>query len=315
MYFWRYNNAFRGSLFRMNDEQTIIQNNDNAETGGKILIEILYALRLHLLFIIIVTVLFTAGGFVYAKIRKPIYTATISAQFAVEIESAGVVDQYSSTNYVFSYFNTAVDLCNKGGVVADRANVYYNYYLNEHRDNDISINGFITKLIGLYETVKKDRLEIPDYEVTEELMNEYRGRWFSSANVSASYGSSSSANSTTLFKIRVKSLDATYAKEMALIYALSADVSLNNYLDFGSVNDNATAGIRMMATRVSEVPVTPDVSKTKVVIISFLLGLVISAVAAYVMHLADTTVTTKEQLEQITGVNLIAYIDELAEVR
>ena len=293
----------------MIDEKTTVQNAETSDTGGKTLIEILFALRSHMWLIIIVTCLFAAGGLAYAQIRKPVYTAKVPVQFYVEItDNTATVDQYNSTNYIIAYFNTAVDVC-KSGEVADRANVYYHYYLESHRD----FEWFFTNIAGKYEQVRQERREIEGYEVTEQLANEYREMWFSAANIGTTYKSKSST--TTLFDVWVTSLNPSYAREMALIYAFSADVSLNKLLDFGTVADNATAGVKLLANKPEQIVASADMSKRVIVIIAFALGLLISAAAAYIMYLLDTTVTTKEQLEELTGVNLIAYIDELTEAK
>ena len=125
-------------------------NNQVAEEGKKgSFVDILYVLRSHILFIIIVAILFGAGGYLYSRVRKPVYTASVPVKFDVEIKSEKdeSVDQVSSTNYLFAYLDTAVGVCT-GGEVIDRANVYYYFYLNRDTNQYKTIDDFINQMYG-----------------------------------------------------------------------------------------------------------------------------------------------------------------------
>ena len=297
----------------MNDEQILDQ--QTAEESGRVsLTNILYALRAHLLLILIITVLFAAGGVGYSKIRKPVYTATVPVQFDVVIkatdEHAHVLErdnQVASTNYLFRYVESAVGICQSGEVI-DRANVYYNYYLQSGKN----IDEFIDELYAIYKPLKAEHGEIPDYPVTEENRNANRNRWFSSGNVGTRYTAKDQNNLQVVdFSLWVRNLDSTVAREMARIYALAADVSLNEILVF----DNGTAGLIDLADSVSGISATPDMSMTKIVVIAAALGLIFALVTVYIMYLSDNTVKSKEQLEVMSGSSVIAYIDNVAEVK
>lgn len=299
----------------MDNEQSL--NQQVAEDSGKVsLTNILYALRSHLLFILIVTILFAAGGFAYSKIRKPVYTASVPVQFDVVVKAldehgdeTGKNNQVASTNYLFRYIESAVGIC-KSGEVIDRANVYYSFYLRSGK----SMDDFIKELTEAYNPVKSSHSEIPGYEVTDENRDENRNKWFNSGNVGTKYTSKDKNNEQVVdFSLWVKNLDIVQAKEMARVYVLAADVSLNEILDFD--NGNGTAGLIDLAGAVSGVSASPDMSKTKIVIIAAALGVVLALLTVYIMYLVDNTVKSKEQLEAMSGANVIAYIDDVAEVK
>lgn len=290
----------------MNNEQQL--NNQNGEENKQgSFVDILYVLRSHLIFIIVVTILFGIGGYIYGRLRQPVYTASVPVEFDVEITDSKGVDQISSTNYLFAYLDTAIGVC-EGGEVIDRANVYYNFYLK----SEMKIDDFINHVYGLYtDEVQKAHQEIPGYEVTEDLMNEYRDKWFTAENVGTIYNKDEK-EPVINFKLWVRNLNAQYAKEMARIYALAADVSLNKKVDFGGT---ATAGIIELNKTVSGVGVSSDMSMSRVILVAVALGILVSLVAIYVMYLLDNTIKSKEMLENMTGSSVIAYIDDVSEVR
>lgn len=294
----------------MNDEQILEQQTE--KDGSRIsLTDILYVLRAHLLLIIIITVLFAAGGVAYSKVRKPVYTASVPVQFDVIVkaldEHGAETDkdnEVASTNYLFRYIESAVGIC-KSGEVIDRANVYYHYYLNSGK----KIDEFITELTEAYKTVKASHGEIPNYEVTDELMNEYRDKYFNLDKVGAKY-SSSTTEQRVDFSLWVTDLNSGRARELARIYALAADVALNKMLVF----DNGTAGLIDLAGSVSGVSVSSDMSTMKIVIIAAVLGVVLALMTVYILRISDNTVKSKEQLEELSGANVIAYIENVPEV-
>ena len=297
----------------MDNEQSL--NSQNAEkSSGISLVDILYILRAHILLIVIITLLFAAGGFLYAKNKKPVYTASVPVQFNVQInavddEGNPMVDQVASTNYLFAYLDTAVDVC-KSGDVLDRANVYYHFYTESGK----TLDEFVAELNAAYTNdVKEARAEIPEYEITEELMATYRNKWLNANNIGTTYSSSKNSTDTVIyFRLWVKDVSATDAKAMARIYAFAADVALNQFLNFGTAT---TAGLIDLAGVSSGVSVSTNAATKKTVIIAFVLGLVVSLAVVYMIYLIDNTVKSKEQLETLAGANVIAYIEDVAEVK
>ncbi len=296
----------------MDNEQTLNQQSAE-ERSGIALADIFYVLRSHLLLILIIVLVFAAGGFAYSKVRKPVYTATVPVQFDVDINSVDTsgndTSNQNSYTYLVRYVDTVDGIC-KSGEVIDRANVYYDYYLQSGK----KIDTFMEELTSAYGAVKTSHGEIPDYEVTEENINKNRNKWFDSGNVGTKYNSSSDGSKQRFdFSLWVKDLVAANAREMARIYALAADVALNQILYLGF--DNGTAGLIDLAGSSKGVSVSPDMSTLRVIIIAAALGVVVALATVYIKNLADNTVKSKELLEELSGASVIAYIDDVAEAK
>ena len=299
----------------MDNEQTVnksVNTKDNEQNNiQSSLADIVHVLRAHLLLIIIITLLFAAGGYLYSKTRTPVYTASVPVQFEVKINETDkasgkeIVDQVSSTNYLFAYLDTAVRFCASGEVL-DRANVYFYFY----KQSGKKLDDFIAELSDLYNDSKMHRGEIPGYLVDEELKEAYRGKWFNGSNVGTNYNSSES-DTVVNFKLWVTDLNSTTAREKARIFALAADVALNRKVDFGT----ATAGIIELNNSSSGVSVAADVPTNRIIIIAAFIGFMISLALIYILYLLDNTVKAKEQLEKMTGASVVAYIDDVSEAR
>ena len=300
----------------MDNEETLNPQN-GANVKGISFADIFYILRAHLLLIIFITVLFGAGGFAYSKLRKPRYTASETVIFKTELfndknDNNDSLNQVSSTNYLFAYLDTAVGICRSGDVL-DRANVYYQYFLTSEK----SIDEFIGDLKSAYTTeIRTERGEIPGYEINDELRNKYRENpdtnLYTSDSIGTSYSSSGSGSETvTYFNLWVKVDDYSLARDMVRIYVIAADVSLNQILNFGK----GTSGLIELVDKSEDIYPYPDMSPRNIIIISVVLGFVVSLVAVYLIYLSDNTVKSKEQLEKLTGANVIAYLDDVAEVK
>ena len=55
----------------------------------------------------------------------------------------------------------------------------------------------------------------------------------------------------------------------------------------------------------------PDVSKTKIIVIATLAGVALAVVVIYLISILDNTVKTKEDLEEATGVKLLASVSKI----
>lgn len=392
-------------------DQERIQGQTATEEADKLsIMDILMVLRSRWLIILIITVLFAVGGYVYARSRKPVFTASVPVTFKTTVEQVEkdesgeyktVQDGVSSTNYLYAYLDTAVEFCVSGNVL-DRTNFYYaKYEAEKAQDETLTIDGFVSKLKGIYDGQKEaykgcielyaeasdkynslveyyksqtGRRTIPEgaqtmdadtknyatlseaYEALigdyEELRTQYLDKDFTNFPVKpispektyeiAGYeltdkgviayrnsyitaGKAGTTNATrkkdeqfssVQFSLTVKDYDGNKAKELARVYALAADVALNEKLQFDSRSEAgaiATAGIYEMVKNSGGVSLTSDSNKTKTVVIATFLGIVVSLLVVYVSYIADTTVKTRETLEKLTGTSVIAYIDDVGE--
>lgn len=301
----------------MDNERQTINQQVAEDKGGISFADIFYVLRSHIILILAITLLFAVGGFIYSKVRKPLYTATVPVQFDVSIKSldketnAEDDDQRASTTYLFTYIDTAVGIC-KSGEVIDRANVYYDAFLKSGKP----IDEFMQDLGDAYEAVKLQHGEIPNYEITSENVKACRNKWMSAGNVGTNYTSNSnSADIQVNFELWVKDLNSKDAQEMARVYSFAANVSLNKILVFDKEETgfNGTAGLIDLAGSSRGVAVATDISTAKILIISIALGLAIALATVYIINVSDNTMKSKEQMEEMFGVSVIAYIDKVTE--
>lgn len=96
--------------------------------------ELLYVLKKNILLILIVTVVATAIGGVFATFRKPDYIAEEQVLYRMGDGS----DVASDINTMNAYKDTIMDFCDNG-VVVDRANFYFYHYVKEGYELDAFI--------------------------------------------------------------------------------------------------------------------------------------------------------------------------------
>ena len=114
---------------------------ENQRDSGVRLSDLLHRVYLELkrswLIIVSVVLLSVAGGAIYSTLKPPIYTATEYCIYKATInkEEASYYD-YTATN---SYLATVLDFCNEGCVV-DRANFYYDRFMNGSFENVDAFN-------------------------------------------------------------------------------------------------------------------------------------------------------------------------------
>ena len=259
--------------------------------------EILFLLRANLLLIVLIVIFSVVAGAVYAKVRKPYYTATETVSYSADTGITGDTRIMKNYNAMDAYIDTAVDFCCTG-VVFECANSYYAYYLNYGNKNPdgLKIDAFIEELRSNpeeYPSLTEDELKNLDY--------------FSKSNVSSKTLSTGSANTTDMisFTISVKGLDKNAVREKARILAVAANYEITDY--FGGV----TSKIIELTERADGIPVSADMSTKKVILIAVLIGVVLAVAVVLIKYLLDNTVKDRETLERITGSNVIAYIEDV----
>ena len=97
--------------------------------------ELLYVLKKNILLILIITVVATAIGGVFAIFRKPDYIAEEQVLYRMGDGS----DVASDINTMNAYKDTIMDFCDNG-VVVDRANFYFYNYVKDGYELDKFIN-------------------------------------------------------------------------------------------------------------------------------------------------------------------------------
>lgn len=255
---------------------------------GELLRRIGMSLKKNWLIFAVVIVLFTIAGVGYAYYRNPVYTARQNAVYSAKLDhSSANINDYTIT---LNMIDTFVDFCDEA-VVLDRANFYYDGYKKS-----------ATQLEGLDAYVESIR-ETDTYD------GSYDGEEYiksSDVSVSASSYTDSDVSFNMVVKCNDKDAEAARVKVKLLVLAIDLEAhvpaapdGLGEYKYFGayvSLEDYGYIGS------------TADISKTKIVFIALILGIVAGLLAVYIVCLIDRTVREKDELEAITGASVLAYI-------
>lgn len=267
------------------------------EEGAGIAIKnILFALKRYLALVIAVIVLCTALGIGYSFIKKPNYTATEEVTYLASDEKGKYDNTATSINIMRSYFNTVVDFCDEG-VVVERANYYYIQFKNvSSKDPTYTVDDFI------YE------VENGNYNYDENMSTEtdIYDPYIVKGGVSFSAKVESTDQDKYAFSISYTDPNRVEAQNKARIYveAFKQELKTTAGINGGKYFD----GIKIEIISLGSSGVSSDVSKTKITVIGFMVGVVIAAVIVYVLSALDSSIKSKEELEEISGTNLLAYI-------
>lgn len=238
--------------------------------------------------IICVAIASVAVGIAVAYIRKPSYTAKELVNYVAIIDGDTTATKNNSA--MTTYLATVVDFCNTG-VVVDRANYYYEKYLDEYVVAGKSLGEFI-------EAVKngddyKEKLAAGNTAVRE--------RYISAENVSSSHNEAETV-SVYSFTVSLKDESKAGAREKLRVLILAYDLELRGYF----------TGIKTYVEETVEsefdVAVKSNVSKTGTILISAVVGVVLAVAAAYLLYVSDGTIRSKEELEKITGTKLLGFL-------
>ena len=104
--------------------------------------------------------------------------------------------------------------------------------------------------------------------------------------------------------ISVDNLDPVTAKEMVRIFAFAIDQEGRDYFE------GIDTYIYELIKDTDGVSVSTSDSLIKNVVIFIVLGVVLAGMIVYLKALLDNTVKDKEEIESLTGVSVIAYIEK-----
>ncbi len=284
-----------------------MENNENLtnevenQSSGTTIRELFLILKRHFILILATIVVFTAVGIGYANLKKPEYTVTNKLTYRCEnvpfVNGNGdVVNPNTTTsniNTMIAYGETIMDLFDKG-VVLDRANYYYKEYSNAKLQNKLSVEEFLT-------TLETNDNYSPSQENTSL-----------SAISSSKIGMKQlSNNEETKFAFNVSYTDPDSSvaqdKLAILIYAFSKECK--SVTDDGAVKYFGQFEVFLSDMGVESI--TNNVSKTKTMVIFFILGVVVAVLLAGVVSLLDNTVKTKEELEKLIGAPVFSAVDNV----
>jgi capsular polysaccharide biosynthesis protein len=265
-----------------------MENQEKTSYAENTLKKVLTVIRKNLIFIIIVCILASFAGACFSKLRKPVYTATAKASYYAEVnDKNGEVNPASSVNAMKAYFETVVDYC-KTGCVLDRADFYYSQFLQaKQSQSDLSLNEFF------------DKINAGEYQYTVDELAQ-RKHFFASIIISGII----EGDAQFLFKVSLKADDQLVARQKlrVLIFAFNEEIEYS----FGGVKSS----INEFVANENEIECYSNVSLVRDLLIGFGIGVGLALVLLYVRELFDNTVKEKEDLEEITGATLLAYIEK-----
>ncbi len=251
---------------------------------------ILFIVKSNLLLMIIITVLCTCVGLGYSILQKPDYTASekviYKAQNTVD-EGNNIINNINAMN---AFVSTIVDFVDEG-VVIDRANEYYKNYLNSKQsDAELTVEEYIQSL------------KVSDSYTGRYLGDKY---YIFASNISVSY--TAKANDMKFsFSVKYTDKDKVAAVEKLKILVYATDVESRAIDKDG--NNAYFDGITNELVDFDTESVASSMSKKTVVLVAFLVGIVLACVVTYVRFVMDRTVTTKDELQELTGGDVLAQV-------
>ena len=283
----------------------------NTKLSDGIVQKIFSLLRRYWGLIIVVTLVTALVGVVYSNLVKPTYTATCKTVYKAEFTEQS---SYSNVTLTKSYISTFVDFCDEGCVM-ERANYYYKEFKKSGKADVDQYATFIKQSEkGLKEGETAVYTDLAPVIYPGE--NAYKNNDIVSSRMSASTAQKSDNN----FVVNVRYTDpiAAETKIKAKLIIVSVELEANvkaldkngNTTIYSKYFGNATIYFNDLSEGTS---ISGYVNKTNIIMIFAIVGLVGSLVIIYLVNVLNRSVRTREELERITGVGLLAYIADQGE--
>ncbi len=264
------------------------------EENGLSLATILHEIRCRLWLIVVVTVIAIGAGVGYTFTVEPNYTSTARIAYRAENDLGSMTQ--NNINAMNAFLDTIIDFCDEG-VVLDRANYYYNGYTNG------KMQGATYTVQEYIESVKAN----DTYD--SETVSSKEGA-IKQSNISTVVDTSTASGVLFYFSIRYTDKDVTAVEDKLkiLVFAFGLECRetiVVNGVQQGKYFEGITSEIIDLG--VVGAPVS-DVSKPRIVVVSAIAGLALSLILVYVLYVSDGTIKDKDELEEITGTDLMACI-------
>ncbi len=271
------------------------QEKNITEEGGISLSAILHTLLRNIWLIILITVIAIGVGVVSIFTAEPNYTSTV--QVAYKAENNLKPTTQNNINAMNAFVETIVDFCDEG-VVLDRANFYYNGYLMEKakENGDYNIEDYIEE-IRSNDTYKAEFAGNQDQAINQ-----------SSISTKYDIGDDNNVKFSFSMSYTDKDKQASYDKIKILVFAFNSECSETIIVD-NKEQGKYFQGITSEIIDLGDFgePVS-DFSVVKTLLLSAIIGIILSCVVIYIIVISDRSIKSKEELEQITGVDMLSYL-------
>lgn len=269
------------------------------DENGTTLRDLLYVLKRNVVFLLVIVLLCTAGGFLYANTQKPRYTATESVFFRAEnLEEDKTTN---NINVMRAYIDTVVDFCDEG-VVIDRANFYYTHFKNWL----VEENKTSGKLIDVIEEYKQV-VEINDPYVQEEVNSVTN--YYNMNDIVVNIQKADTTTNSKPFNFTIKYTDDNSAEAVVKLNLLVLAFTHECVETDTGTEMKYFGGVKVKIIDGGFGGVSTNLSKNKTIILFFVLGVVLGLVIIYFKNFLDNTLKTKEEVEQFTGLTVLSVID------
>lgn len=277
---------------------------ENVKSNDHILSDIWFAIKRHIIVILVIIIISTIGGYVYSQVKKPLYT-TSQQVVCTAIDEAGLNedtnkgDIIANFNAMNAYIGTIVDFSDEG-VVIDRANFYYVRYAEEvFKDPTITVNDFI-----------KDMMSIPinqdPYSTQDSNQAQVQNQYILAKNISVVSNVKDDTNSEFSFFVKYTDGDKQESQDKARILVLALRRELET--EKGTVDSKYFSGIAITISDLGSNGTTSNISVGKSTAMGIVIGIAISVIVC-IISVCDKSIKTKEDLEEIAEAPVFACIE------
>ncbi len=262
---------------------------------GELLRRLGIALKKNWILMAVIIAISAVIGVCVSFYRKPVYIASQSALYSVELDPSKP-DIYDHT-MTANMRETVVAFCSQPAVLA-RANKYYARYLKEGVKTDEGLAAFIA-------TIKQENATNTIQTIV------YAGEnYIKAQDVTVIAAEKDAVTPDFSIVIRCKDMDAAAAKAKVGLLLLAVDDEAKVPALEGGIGTYKYFEARVVLEDLGYVGTGTDVSKIKIVLISTIIGFVLAVVVVCLMYLLNRTCREKEELEAITGVDVLAIIEK-----
>ncbi len=280
---------------------------------SSLIVKIFYALRKNLFLILAIVFIATSLGLGYAYMKKPNYTARVRVSFSIDGNTTATI------NEMRVYIDTIIDFCGQG-VVVDRANAYYIEWIDNYQQDYYAQNKDIEDFFHEFAIPKEQgetdyntiftNYQRPNSNQPGTLKDE---AFLSSGAISTQTAKTEDATNWvyTVGYTASNQLDA-YEKAYILVLAYKHEL----YWDRDLGNDGLEQYFTGLTVNIDSLGfdgIVTDVSKTKITIIAFCLGVLIALTIVFIKSRLDNTVRDKDEFERLSGTQVVGTINYVRE--
>ncbi len=255
---------------------------------GELLRKAFTALKKSWILIISIILLFTVAGVGYSYCVKPNYIAYHKTIYSAKFGPEAQANDY---NISVLMIETFIDFCDEP-VVLSRANYYYKTFVDGGK------------------TIKDLDDFVKGLKTNDGYNGVYNGEEYIKASDVSVISFTDEENDVTNFMLSIgckdKVAEVAKIKSQLLVSAIDAESSVE-YTD-GEEVDYKYFEAKVSLEDYGYSGTGTDVSKKKIILASFVLGVAVAGVVVFLMYAFDRRIRNREEVETITGTTVLAVI-------